>query len=357
MNTLHHIFPKIASFSLLLLLNFSLFAQSCGDYTESDYNAIFQSISEAQNSGNESEAKSNINQAKTMVINDLFYLVNETIPSAVGQFCKSGKLSEYMNCLNNLASKGEFLGVESNITDAARNRYKEAVEQWTTELANASVPFSAKPCEDYLRCLFQAQMDRDLAGIAKNETDTKLQQKIDEILLKGCEPCSTKWMIIAEVNISFLTSDEDGTGNRLVNVKGRATWDVVDIILDVNKYQDKCNMMGLSLEKTLPTVRYSNPGLPKPTLSLIDGDKDFATEMIDADIDLDVESTDQLHTIELFAYLGFSDVGEQVNIPIKDKLFNLEKRLPFSVTETVTNDEISSYRADFRFYFSPVFDY
>jgi hypothetical protein len=72
MNTLPHLFPKIALFSLWLMLNFPLLAQSCGDYSESDYNAIFQSISDAQNSGNESEAKANIDQAKTMVINDLF---------------------------------------------------------------------------------------------------------------------------------------------------------------------------------------------------------------------------------------------------------------------------------------------
>ncbi|MFN8365440.1 MAG: hypothetical protein U0T78_09630 [Cloacibacterium normanense] len=49
----------------------------------------------------------------------------------------------------------------------------------------------------------------------------------------------------------------------MVTVKGRATWDVIDIILDVNKYQDKCNMMGLSLAATLPSVHYTNPGFYK----------------------------------------------------------------------------------------------
>jgi hypothetical protein len=357
MNTLPHLFPKIALFSLWLMLNFPLLAQSCGDYSESDYNAIFQSISDAQNSGNESEAKANIDQAKTMVINDLFYLVNEPIPSAVGQFCKSGELSEYMNCLNNLASKGEFLGVESNITEAARNRYKEAVEQWTTELANASVPFSAKPCEDYLRCLFQAQMDRDLVGIAKNATDSKLQEKIDDILLQGCEPCSTKWMIIADVDIRFLTSDEDGTGDRLVTIKGRATWDVVDIVLDINKYQDQCNMMGMN-DPMLPTVRYTAPHrMPKPHLELIEGDKTFANNMVDATLDLDVESTDQLNTIELNTYLGFDETGQTLIVPIQDKLFNIEKRLPFTVSGVVTLEEAPDYRATFKVYFTPVFDY
>jgi hypothetical protein len=352
MNTLHHLFPKITSFSLLLLLNFSLFAQSCGDYSESDYNAIFQSISEAQNAGNESEAKSNIDQAKTMVINDLFYLVNEPIPSAVGQFCKSGELSNYMNCLNNLASKGEFLGVESNITDAARNRHKEAVEQWTTELANASVPFSAKPCEDYLRCLFKAQMDRDLAGIAKNATDTKLQQKIDEILLKGCEPCSTKWMIIAQVDIYW--SNPDG---EVFTMKGRATWDVVDIVLDENKYQAKCHMMGMQTPM-LPTVRYAGARMPQPTLELLDGDETFAQQMVDADLDLDVESTDLLNTIELNAYLGFDNHGQSFHLPMKDKLFNIENRLPFSVNVTADYyEEVPTYKGTLSVYFTPVFDY
>lgn len=45
---------------------------------------------------------------------------------------------------------------------------------------------------------FKAQIDRDLANVAKNATDAKLQQKIDDILLKGCEPCSSKWMVIAK---------------------------------------------------------------------------------------------------------------------------------------------------------------
>lgn len=339
---------------LWVLFTVQLFSQTCGDYSTSDYQEIFQKIADAQRLGNDSDATVLIDKAKTMVINDLFYLVNESIPSAQGQFCKPNDVTNYMNCLQNLTNKGEFLGVDAVITDKARQRYKEAVDHWTTELVNSSVPFSAKPCEDYLACLFKAQTDREIAGVAKNAIDAKIQEKIDDILLKGCEPCSTKWMIIASVSISFETSDINGT--RLATLKGKATWDRVDIILDVNKYQDKCNMMGLSLDKTLPTIRHISPGLPKANLELIDGDKDFAKEMIDATIDVDVEATYLLNTIELNAYLGFSDVGEQVTIPIKDKLFNLEKRLPFSVSETVTNEEIPTYRADFRFYFTPVFD-
>ena len=344
------------SFVFAILMSFLGYSQNCGDHSENDYNAIFQSISDAQNAGNQSDANSLIENAKSMVINDLFYLVNENIPSSKGNFCKSNAVTDYMNCLSKLASKGEFLGVDATITNKARDRYKEAVDFWTTELANSSNTFNGKPCEDYLKCLFKAQIDRDLANVAKNATDAKLQQKIDDILLKGCEPCSSKWMVIAEVNISFYTSKEEG-GERLVTVKGRATWDVIDIILDVNKYQDKCNMMGLSLAATLPSVHYTNPGLPKPRLELIDGDETFAKEMVDANLDLDVESTDLLNTIELNAYLGFSETGQSAKIPVKDKLFNLEKRLPFSVSQVVRNDETPDYKAEFKFYFTPVFDY
>ena len=43
-----------------------------------------------------------------------------------------------MNCLSKLASKGEVLGVDTTVTNRARERYKEAVDFWTTELANSS---------------------------------------------------------------------------------------------------------------------------------------------------------------------------------------------------------------------------
>ena len=83
----------------------------------------------------------------------------------------------------------------------------------------------------------------------------------------------------------------------------------------------------------------------------------FGDEMVDANLDLDVESTDLLNTIELNAYLGFSETGQSAKIPVKDKLFNLEKRLPFSVSQVVRNDETPDYKAEFKFYFTPVFDY
>ena len=78
----------------------------------------------------------------------------------------------------------------------------------------------------------------------------------------------------------------------MVTVKGRATWDVIDIILDVNKYQDKVQYDTKFLA-TKPSVHYTNPGLPKPRLELIDGDRKLLPkEMVDANLDLDLESTD-----------------------------------------------------------------
>ena len=85
--------------------------------------------------------------------------------------------------------------------------------------------------------------------------------------------------------------------------------------------------------------------------------RNFCQRNVDANLDLDVESTDLLNTIELNAYLGFSETGQSAKIPVKDKLFNLEKRLPFSVSQVVRNDETPDYKAEFKFYFTPVFDY
>jgi hypothetical protein len=147
------------SFVFAILMSFLGYSQNCGDHSENDYNAIFQSISDAQNAGNQSEANSLIENAKSMIVNDLFYLVNENIPSSKGNFCKSNAVTDYMNCLSKLASKGEFLGVDATITNKARDRYKEAVDFWTTELANSSNTFNGKPCEDYLKCLFKAQSE------------------------------------------------------------------------------------------------------------------------------------------------------------------------------------------------------
>ena len=39
-------------------MSFLGYSQNCGDHSENDYNAIFQSISDAQNAGNQSEANS-----------------------------------------------------------------------------------------------------------------------------------------------------------------------------------------------------------------------------------------------------------------------------------------------------------
>jgi Trk-type K+ transport system membrane component len=58
-------------------MSFLGYSQNCGDHSENDYNAIFQSISDAQNAGNQSDANSLIENAKSMVINDLFYPENQ----------------------------------------------------------------------------------------------------------------------------------------------------------------------------------------------------------------------------------------------------------------------------------------
>ena len=50
-------------------------------------------------------------------------------------------------------------------------------------------------------------------------------------------------------------------------------------------------------------------------------------------------------------------IAQKDKIPVKDKLFNLEKRLPFSVSQVVRNEETPDYKAEFKFYFTPVFDY
>ena len=54
---------------------------------------------------------------------------------------------------------------------------------------------------------------------------------------------------------------------------------------------------------------------------------------------------------------GLVETGQSAKIPIKDKLFNLEKDCHFQFLKLVRNEETPDYKAEFRFIFTQVFDY
>lgn len=89
-------------------------------------------------------------------------------------------------------------------------------------------------------------------------------------------------------------------------------------------------------------------------LHLTDGDDTFAKEMVEGDLIICGDNTVAATELRLISYLGFDETGQSVEISLTPHLSAIKARRPFSVSKTVTNEEIPSYRAKFKFMFYPV---
>ncbi len=340
--------------SIVLFSGKLLFAQQCGTHSDAEYENLLKEAENQANSGNEAQSDKLMQDAGMLVMEDISLAVSIPIPGPQGQFCMPNPTTEYIDCLMKLGTRAEYLGVGNKYPEVAMNRAIEAIDQWTTQLSNTKPPVGDALCKEFLNCLMKALAQRELVGLSGAETDRKLQAMIDEILKKGCNPCSVKWMAIAEARISWHSGDE------IVTMKGRATWENFYIMLNQLELENKCMTIDYDDRLTFPfaciesVVTGKGENFPKPLLELLDGDKTFAKSMADASIVLCCQKTDNPADLKIISYIGFDNHGEQVIIPISDKVVAINKRRYFTVNQTVTKDEIPTYRAEFTFKFIPV---
>lgn len=334
----------------------SLAQSTCGNLDMQKVEALLKEAEHLEMTGDEHGSKRLLDEASQMYVVDLEQFLNKPIPDPQGQYCKPNPTTEYIGCLFKLTARVELAAAENNtgLINRAMERANEAVDLWTTKLAYSIAPVGNNLCSDYLACLYKALAQRELIGLKHSETDDLLQAKADEILKKGCNPCSVKWMAIADVDINWKRDDEN------VTMRGRATWENFYIMLNQSDLDNKCMSIEYDDRRTFPfacdeaVVTGKGGDFPKPVLELLDADKTFAQSMIDADIVLCCSETHDPRDLKIISYLGFDNHGEQVIIPIADKVEMIKNRKPFSVSQTVTNNDVPTYMAKFRFKFIPV---
>lgn len=343
-----------ATFTFLLAALNTSAQSSCGSHTDAEYTEIMQKASDASVSGNDADHNKYMDEARTFVMDDIMLAVNQPMPSANGQYCKPNPVTDYADCLMKLSARAEILGVGNLYPETALNRAKEAVDFWTKEFANSMPPAGNEQlCRDYLNCIYKALAQRELMGIPHSETDDLLYAKADEILKKGCKNCETRWMAFARVDITWRTDDET------VNIAGSASWENFYIIANMPQLEDKCMTIDYDDRLTFPFacdggVVSHKGGKIKTKLQLIHGNPTFAQEMVDADIILCCSDTHNPVDLRFLGYLGFDNHGQQFEIPMADKVSSIIDRKPFSLSQTVTNEEVPTYRASIEVMFFPV---
>jgi hypothetical protein len=327
---------------------------SCGSHSDAEYESILKKAADAAISGNETDHDKFMDDARTLIMDDIMLAVSQPMPSTNGLYCRKNPVTDYAACCLKLSARSELLGVGNMYPEVALRRAKEAIDFWTKEFANTMPPAGDEQlCRDYLKCIYKAMAQRELMGIEHSETDDLLQAKADEILKKGCKACETRWMAFAQVDISWQSDEET------VKMAGNASWENFFIIVNMPELEDRCMTIDNDDRLTFPFacdggVISNKGGKFNPQLQLTRGDATFAKSMVDASIILCCSDTHNPSNLRMLCYMGFDNHGQQFEIPIADKVGAIKNRKPFTVTMIETNEEIPSYKANLKVMFFPV---
>lgn len=348
------IIKSLFIFFFVLIIAGSLQAQnsSCSQLDEAKVAELLREAARLEQAGDEAGSQALMEQAAQLTDADLLQAIQQPIPDPQGLYCKDNPTVRYIACILKLTARVELTG-NADLSARGMKRAQEGVELWTTQFAYTIPPVGDELCKDYLACIFKAMAQRELINVTHNEVDDLLQAKADEILEKGCNPCETKWVAVGKVDIEWTNDDEH------ITIAGYAQWQNFHLIANLSELEDKCMHLDYDDRLTFPyacdggVVSHKGGKLQK-TMHLTDGDQTFATDMVDADLIICASNTIAPTDLSLHAYLGFSEHGQSVLISLVNQTAAIKARRPFTVSATVTNDEIPSYKANFEFMFYPI---
>ncbi len=342
--------------SLFVLIMFGrMQAQNspCSQLDETKVGELLREAARLEEAGDEAGSQALMEQLGHLVETDLEQAILQPIPDPQGLYCKDNPTIRHIACILKLTARAELAGINNDLHDRGMQRAREGVELWTTQFANTIPPVGDELCRDYLACIFKAMAQRELINITHNGVDDLLQAKADEIIEKGCDPCETKWVAVGKVEIEW-TNDDDH-----ITIAGYAQWQNFHLIANLTQLEDKCMHLEYDDRITFPyacdggVVNHKGGKLQK-TMHMTDGDQTFATDMVDADLIICASNTIAPTDLSLHAYFGFSEHGQSVVVSLAEQTAAIKARRPFTVSATVTNDEIPSYKASFEFMFYPI---
>ncbi|GAB1419554.1 hypothetical protein MASR2M12_23190 [Bacteroidales bacterium] len=348
-------FVKILASSIvfLLLTNQVLRAQtSCSRLDENHFAELLREAARLEQAGDEAAAASLMEQAAQLTAADLEQAIAQPIPDSQRLYCKDNPTVRHIACILRLTARVELTG-NSELAAQGMQRAAEGVDFWTTQFAQTIPPVGDELCKDYLACIFKALAQRELIGLAHSEVDDMLWAKANEILEKGCEPCETKWVAVGKVDIQWHTENDD------VTISGYAQWENFHLIPHLTELEEKCMHLEFDDRKTFPYacnggVVTHKGGKIDTRLLMTDGDDTFAKEMVEGNLMICGDNTVAATELRLISYLGFDETGQSAEISLTPYLAAIKGRRPFSVSTNVTNDEVPSYVAKFKFMFYPV---
>ena len=348
------IIKSLFIFLFVLIIAGSVHAQnsSCSQLDEAKVAELLKEAVRLELAGDEDGSQALMEQAAQLTDADLLQAIEQPIPDPQGLYCKDNPTVRHIACILKLTARVEMTG-NADLSARGMKRAQEGVELWTTQFAYTIPPVGDELCKDYLACIFKAMAQRELINIPHNEVDDLLQAKADEILEKGCEPCETKWVAVGKVDIEWTNDDEH------VTIAGYAQWQNFHLIANLSQLEEECMHLNYDDRLTFPyacdgEVVSHKGGKIQKSFHMTDGDQTFAKEMVDADLIICASNTIAPTDLSLQAYLGFDEHGQSVVISMVDQTAAIKARRPFTVSATVTNDEIPSYKANFKFMFYPI---
>ncbi len=354
MNTNILIIKSLFIFLFVLIIAGSMHAQnsSCSQLDEAKVAELLKEAARLELAGDEDGSQALMEQAAQLTDADLLQAIEQPIPDPQGLYCKDNPTVRHIACILKLTARVEMTG-NADLSARGMKRAQEGVELWTTQFAYTIPPVGDELCKDYLACIFKAMAQRELINIPHNEVDDLLQAKADEILEKGCEPCETKWVAVGKVDIEWTNDDEH------VTIAGYAQWQNFHLIANLSQLEEECMHLNYDDRLTFPYacdggVVSHKGGKIQKSLHMTDGDQTFAKEMVDADLIICASNTIAPTDLSLHAYLGFDEHGQSVVISLANQTTAIKARRPFTVSAIVTNDEIPSYKANFKFMFYPI---
>ncbi len=327
-------------------------SSSCSQLDEAKVGELLREAARLEEAGDEAGSQALMEQAAQLTDADLLQAIQQLIPDPQGLYCKDNPTVRYIACILKLTARVELTG-NADLSARGMKRAQEGVELWTTQFAYTIPPVGDELCRDYLACIFKAMAQRELINIAHNEVDDLLQAKADEIIEKGCDPCETKWVAVGKVDIEWTNDDEH------VTISGYAQWENFHLIANLSELEERCMHLDYDDRLTFPYacdggVISDKGGEITTHLTMTDGDETFAQDIVDGTITICAENTVAPRELRLLSYIGFSDYGQSVEINLTNQIPTIKARRPFTVTEVVTNEEIPSYQARFKFMFYPV---
>ncbi len=331
-----------------------LWAQSgsCSQLDETKVGELLREAARLEETGDEAGSQALMDEVGQLLEADLEQAIQQPMPDPLGLFCKDNPTVKYIACILKLTAKAELSG-NSELHDRGMQRASEGVDLWTTQFANTMPPVGNELCKDYLACIFKAMAQRELINIPHSEVDDLLQAKADEILKKGCDPCETKWVAVGKVEIEWRNEDE------YVTMAGNAQWENFHLIANLSELEDKCMYLDYDDRITFPYacdggVVSHKGGKINTRLTMTDGDETFAQDIVDGDLVICAENTVAPKELRLLSYIGFSEHGQSVEINLTSHISAIKARKPFKVSETVTVEEVPTYKAKFEFMFYPI---